>query len=633
MTEETIKVPALTREIEVSDIQIRKETGKPTRITFSGSSTYRVERFFGDEILDHSASAIRLERAKRGALPLLFNHDMDDPVGMVDEVRVENERTVVEAHFFPTDRAREVEAMVDGGLRNVSTRYRIHRAEEQPKTNTTFVREWEPLEYSIVSIPADPTVGVGRTDGQEFEVRMLRASPDVSTPASTADRRAAMSEQDTAAAGASAERSNGAEAAAARIEAGKQQEQPNAVEMEKRRKGAIEKLCRMNNLDEKYRDHFIGQGLSLEQVADDILAIFEERGKTSPSPASKLGLTSRETKNFSMCRAINACIDKDWKDAGFELECSRAVAQKLGKVNAPTKFYVPFEVLEREVPIQKRDLTVATAGAGGFLVSTDNMGFVEMLRNRSVAFRMGARRLSGLQGNVTIPRQSAAATAVWLANEASTVTESQQTFVQIALTPKTVGAYTEVSRLLLLQSSPAAEGIVTDDLAQVTAVAADLGVLNGSGASGQPTGILGTAGIGSVTGTSLAAAGVIEFQTDVATSNVAPLRGGYVTTPAVAGLLMVRPELPSTGTTRLWQGNIWDGNLFNFPAMTSNQMPAATMLFGDWQEVVVAEWGVLEVEVNPYANFQAGIVGVRALYSMDVGVRRPFAFSSASSIT
>jgi HK97 family phage major capsid protein len=281
----------------------------------------------------------------------------------------------------------------------------------------------------------------------------------------------------------------------------------------------------------------------------------------------------------------------------------------------------------------RRDLTVATAGAGGFLVGTENIGFIEMLRNRSVAFRMGARRLSGLQGSVTVPRQSAAATAVWLANEASTATESQQTFVQMALAPKNVGAYTELSRQLLLQSSPGAEGIVTDDLAQVVATAADLGVLEGSGAGGQPTGISGTAGIGSVTGTSLAAGGVLEFQSDVAGANVTPMRPGYVTTPAVAALLMVRPELPTTGTTRLWTGNIWDGALFGIPAMSSNQLTAASAIFGDWQEVVVGEWGVLEVEVNPYANFQAGIIGVRAMYSMDVGVRRPFAFSRATSIT
>ena len=427
-------------------------------------------------------------------------------------------------------------------------------------------------------------------------------------------------------------------------EAQEKLQQRSALDIEQSRVRAINNYAQANKITDNIRDVWIRQGYSLEQVSNDILKILEERGKTNPQPASRLGLTAGETQRFSLARAIVAAAskDNDWSKAGFELECSRAVAQRLGKIAEAHRFYVPFEVIERPLDHQvrdylagmgRRDLTVATAGAGGFLVSTDNIGFIEMLRNRSVAFRMGARRLSGLQGSVTVPRQSAAATAVWLANEASTVTESQQTFVQMALAPKNVGAYTEISRQLLLQSSPGAEGIVTDDLAQVVSVAVDLGVLEGSGAGGQPTGISGTAGIGSVTGTSLAAGGVLEFQTDVASSNVTPMRPGYATTPAVAGLLMVRPELPTTGTTRLWTGNLWDGAMFGIPAMSSNQLTAASMIFGDWQEVVVGEWGVLEVEVNPYANFQAGIIGVRAIYSMDVGVRRPFAFSRATSIT
>jgi HK97 family phage major capsid protein len=312
------------------------------------------------------------------------------------------------------------------------------------------------------------------------------------------------------------------------------------------------------------------------------------------------------------------------------MEVTREIAAKLNKVPQPNSFYVPFEVQERQVA--KRDLTVASAGGGGYLVETENQGFIEMMRNRSVAFQMGARRLSGLSGNVTVPRQSAAATAYWLSSESTSITESQQTFVQMALSPKTAGAYTEISRQLLLQSSPDAEGIVMSDLSAVVALATDLAVLNGSGASGQPTGILNTSGIGSVTGTSLAYAGILEFQTDVATANVQPLAGGYVSTPAVAALLMARARFSNTDTP-LWKGNIWNGEVSGFNAMASNQMPSATMLFGDWSQVVVAEWGVLEIAVNPQANFVAGIIGVRAMYSVDVGVRLPAAFSAASSIT
>lgn len=418
----------------------------------------------------------------------------------------------------------------------------------------------------------------------------------------------------------------------------------SAVEMEKRRVKSIENLCRMNKLDEKYERMFVGQGLSIDDVGDEILKIIEERGKHNPQSVAKLGLGNRETEQFSLIRAIQACAAQNWHNAPFELECSQAVAKRMNRVADPQRFYVPFEVLHRPLSEEgrqevaarmsrkgQRDLTVLSSGGGGYLVGTDNVGFIDLLRNRSVAFRMGARRLSGLTNNITIPGMSVAGTPYWLASESTAATESQQTFTQLPLSPKTCAAYTEISRQLLLQSTPGAEGIVTDDLAQVVATAADLAVLDGAGSGGEPQGLIG-AGIGSVSAGSLSYDSILDFQVDLATANVMPSAGGYVTTPSVAKLAMSRARFSNTDTP-LWTGNIWDGMVSGFPAMSSNQMPSAKMLFGDWQEVVVAEWGVLEVEVNPYADFKAGIVGVRCMYSLDVGVRRLYAFSVMDTIT
>lgn len=407
-----------------------------------------------------------------------------------------------------------------------------------------------------------------------------------------------------------------------------------ALELEGGRRRGIANLCKANGIDDNIRDHWLGSGLSIEAISDDLLTIMQQRGEKNPQSSAALGLGAGETKRYSLMSAIRAVADKNWTNAGFELECSREIAKKLNTVTDPNKFYVPFEVQSRQMPVrpQRRDLTVGTAAAGGFLVGTENMSFIEVLRNRSVAYRMGARRLAGLVGNVTVPRQTAAATAYWLSTEATAITESQQTFGQMSLTPKTVGAYTEISRQLMLQSSPDAESIVTADLGKVAGLALDIGVLRGAGTSGEPTGIVNTAGIGSVSGTSMAYAGILEFQTDVATANVMPTNGGYVTTPAVAALLMQRVKFASTASP-LWEGSVFDGAMQGYPAMSSNQMTAASMLYGDWDQVVVAEWGVLQVEVNPYANFQAGIIGVRAIVSVDVGLRYAAAFSLATSIT
>lgn len=610
-TIETVKQNELFRRFTSEPLEFREENSRKLR--FPASSELPVERFYGNEVLSHVRGAVRLQRASGGAMPLLFNHDVNDPIGMITSAELKGGRMWVDAELFDTARAAEIQKMMAGGLRNVSLAYRVNELVEDKKSGTFTATDWEPYEVSIVTVPADPSVGIGRGAESVYEVRMVRTE----TTARTATTKgAAMADKEIVA-----------------VESA-EVKQVNPIEMEQRRKQAIENLCKTNKLDDNYRDMWIGQGASLEQVADDMLKIMEERGKTNPTSVAKIGLTEKETREFSLGKAINACASRDWKGAEFELEAIKAVAQRMGKTPDPHKFYVPFEVLMRKMPVRgdKRDLTVASSGGGGYLVATENMGFIDMLYNRSVAFNMGVRRLSGLTSSITIPRMSASGTAYWLASESTAATESQQTFQQVSMTPKTAAAYTEISRQLLLQSSPGAEGIVTDDLAQIVATAADLAVLNGAGSNGEPDGIIGFSGTGSVAAGSLNYAAVLEFQTDVASSKVRPQSGGYVTTAAVAAIAKQRQRFSSTDTP-LWSGNIWDGQIEGFRAMSSEQVPSATMIFGDWSEIVVGEWGVLEVEVNPYANFQAGIIGVRCMYTMDVGIRRPYAFSIMQTIS
>lgn len=627
MADDTLKLPLLARDLGGVAIEIRVD-GKLTELSFAASSEAPVERLWGDEVLSHAEGAIRMGRVKRGAVPLLFNHDWDDPIGIVDRARVEASRLLVDAHLFATARAAEVGQMIDGGLRNVSLGYRLHVVEEDNKTHRITAIDWEPFEVSIVSIPADPTVGIGRAmpGGEELEVRMVRASPAAGSAEPHKEPKMAAGQVHDAAAGATAEPKP-----EPRLEARDNQ----ALLLEQQRIRGIENLCKANKIDQPTRDHWIGSGLPIDEVTEDLLKIVAERS-AKIKPATYLGLSPAEQDRFSLFRAVIAAEARDWSKAPFELECVREVAKRLDKVPDPKSFHVPFEILQRSIPVPRsllqRDMTVSVGAQGGFLVETENVGFIEMLRNRSVAYSMGARRLSGLVGNITIPRQSGAGTAGWLASEAATITESNQTLQQVALSPKTVGAYTEVSRQLMLQSNPSAEGIVTADLATVTALAVDAGILNGSGASGQPTGIINTAGVGSVVGTALAFDDIVEFQSDVAGANVMPMAGGYATTPSVASLCIQRVKYPSTASP-LWEGSVWNGMVQGFPAMSSLQIPAAVMLFGDWAQVIVGEWGNLEITVNPFANFQGLLIGIRAVVTIDVALRYAGAFSIATAIT
>lgn len=635
-----------------------KEDNRTRSMSFSSEAP--VSRWFGNEVLDHSSGAMRTDFIDSGRAPLLLNHDTSSqPVGVIEKgsVRIKDKKGRCEARFGRTAAASDALMNVDDKIfNNTSVGYRVLEMRfesEKDGEETYLVTDWEPHEISLVGVPADRSVGVER-------------SVSINTAAAPGVRN--MADGEGAAAGTAA--SNGSGADATRVEVIRAEErQRNAVELEAGRRSAIMALCEANQIDDRIRDNWITSGAPLESykrdgrevvgVAAEMLSIMKSRGEKSPRGAAALGLSEREANSFSICKAILAIRDKDWGKAGFEAECSREIAARMNKPVDPNKFYVPLEVQRsrrispaaldlhsrsgmmgaRDNPLASqhnsyftRADVVGTSSAGGYLVETINLSFIELLRNRTVAFRLGATVLSGLVGNVNIPKQTGAATAMWLSTETTQITEVEQTFGQLALSPHTVGGYTEISRLLLLQSSPDVEGIVNADLAAIIGIAVDAGVINGAGTGGAPHGIVGLTGVGTGSVASATLSTLLTIQGTVGAANVVPVRGGWAGTFTVSAGLRGRVEFANTYSP-IWYGSVWDGLMLGYPAIASNQIPSGDLIFGDWAQVVVAEWGVLEVEVNPYANFQAGIIGVRALMTIDVGVRYPAAFYVGTSFS
>lgn len=611
MAENKFELTALTRAAPAESLAVEAET---RTIEFPFSSELPVERWFGNEVLSHRAGAADLARLNDGGA-LLYNHNTDEIIGVVERAWMSDSRGFARVRFAKTARADEIFGMVqDGIMRNVSFGYRIAEMTESVKDgqSTYTATRWEPFEISLVTVPADPTVGIGRADANEKRpVVVNRAEPEAPT-APTPEKEIEMTDN-----------------AASVTDAG-----VAAALAERARISAISALGARHGNPDLARTLIEG-GKSLDEARAAFLETITAKQEPLTGREAEIGLSKKEAKSFSFLRALNALANptdrRALESAAFELECSDAVGSKLGK--RAQGIYVPFEVLSR-------DLTVGTNTAGGHMVATDVMAsdFISLLRNSMATAALGARMMSGLVGNVAIPRQTGGATAYWVA-EGSAPTESQQAFDQVSLSPKTVGAFTDISRKLLLQSSVDIEALVRSDLATVLALAIDAAAINGSGSSNQPRGILNVSGIGSVAGGTNGAAptwgNMIDLESAVSSANADIGALAYLTNAKVRGKLK-QTDKASGAAQFVWQ----DGNLVNgYNAAVSNQVPSSltkgtssgvcsAILFGNWADLLIGMWGTLDLTVDPYSNSTSGTLRVVALQDVDVAVRHAESFAA-----
>jgi len=603
--------------------QIRHFTFEATRaedgrIPVVISSDAVVEVQDGPEILVHSTEAVDLSRAP---IPIIATHRSGQiNVGLVEDISFASGTMRGIARFGTRSEAAELAQDVMAGIiRSVSVGYARIKGYVR-NDGVLITTRWMPTHTALVAEPADINAGFFR-ELPEFN---LTEQPDLTPAQPATSQEAIMAETQNAPAGVIADiqiTENGAPA-----------QRMNMLEIEGKRKLAIQNLCRANALDSRFEREWISAGASLEQVADDMIKIMQERGKDQ-MPAG-IGMSKKETANYSVTRALRAAMTKDWSKAGMELEAHKAVMSVHG-VNARSgsSFFVPMEVQARSQG-GRRDMTVAGVSGSQYLVNTDNQpgNFIDLLRNDSVVLSLGATRLTGLVGNITIPKMTAGGTAYWLADENTAITESQATLGQLSLSPKNVAALTEISHQLMSQSSPDVEAMVMNDLAQVLALAVDVAAIRGAGNNGQPQGIVGTSGVGMFdTDDTSTFADVLAAQVDVMAANALRPGCAYVADPASAALLMGRSRFANTDTP-IWNGSLLEGMMAGFPCRATNQMAANTMLFGLWPSVVVAEWGQLELMVNPYSDFTRGLSAVRAWYAIDTGMRYPTAFSYDATV-
>lgn len=374
------------------------------------------------------------------------------------------------------------------------------------------------------------------------------------------------------------------------------------------------------------------------QIAVDRNGPEPEGRKSNPLPHEDVNNVGKKHR-YSLLRAARQIASKGAEPfAGLEAEVSQELVNRTGKT--PLGFLMPYNTRGvAHFEAEKRALDSST-GTGSVPTILDK-DWIELLRNKMVVKQAGAREIMDLHGKFAIPRQNAAATAYWLA-ESGAPSGSNQTLDQVPFAPKTIGAFTDISRrffeLTILDSG---EEFVKEDLTAILARGIDLAALNGSGSSNQPLGILqntaitttGTVALGT-NGAAPTFAALVNMHTKVSRSNAADLGDAcYIGNGDVRGTLATTAKIGSTFPIFL----IENGQVYAMPFLSTQQLPnnltkgsgtgLSPIIHGIFNQLILAYWSGVDILIDPYTGSTSGTVRIVALQDMDIQVRHPEAFS------
>jgi HK97 family phage major capsid protein len=623
----------------------------------SFSSEAPVERWFGDEILDHSAECVDLTRAANG-LAYLIDHNTREQVGIIENLRVDKKKLRGDVRFSRSQRGQDIKRDVLDGIRPfTSVGYRVmemvleKETKDDAGTKRTYrVTKWQPMEGSSVAVPADHSVGAGRSAAgeKEFPVQVRSAVQSESAQAqpalSTHVEVRTMNPKDAA---------------------------------------EILRLCNTHGIDSKRAAEIIEkEGQTVDSARSEILADIGKRGgKPVVTPAAErsgqmLELTENEQKKYNLCRGIMTHVrntEENKRESSFETEVSDEIEKRWeGKKHGG--LYVPFRLsvdpqLARDAVARygaellarsgvSTALTAATATKGHELVFTEPGPFIQFLYNRMRLKELGAETISGLQGNIAFPKQTGKAGGSWVGeNPGTDVADSNLTLAQVSMSPKTYQSSTAYSRQLLAQSVIDIDNLVRQDLARDCALSIDSAGINGTGSSNDPIGILHTSGVQSYTlEGDTAGNGAkpvwddVTFMEELLEDVNADQLGdpGWLTTPGLKGLFKRTPRLlyaPAGGTTVNVTGDpIWtdENEIDGLMARQSNQVPknlvtgtsganCHALILGVFSALVNGLWGSgFELVVDPYRLKKQGLIELTTFILTDWANRYPVAFAAAT---
>lgn len=368
---------------------------------------------------------------------------------------------------------------------------------------------------------------------------------------------------------------------------------------------------------------FIGEGKSLNDFRKHALEHGLKARPVDPN-AGLVGMNRGEVKAYSLIKAIREMTMRSGL-TGLEKEAHEGALKSLGRDIDSKGFIVPDDVL-RGSNIKAQNVTTATAG--GYLVPTFMGPMIELLRNKTRVAEAGATMLTGLTGDVMLPKHISGCTAYWV-SETGALTDSQGVFGQVKLTPHRLGATIPYSTQFLAQASIDAESFIRADAVKVLAIEKDRAALHGTGVSGQPLGLANTADINQTVtyGGAPTWVDVVEHETGIADDNADIDEMAFILSVATVGKWKTTLKDSVAGAGYLITGSRDSMEANGYRALRTKQVSGNVSFFGAWSQLIIASWAGLEVIVDPYALKKSGQVEITFNELCDIVVRQPLAFN------
>jgi HK97 family phage major capsid protein/HK97 family phage prohead protease len=635
----------IQRAAEVVNID---EENRTVELAFSSEAP--VMRWWGEETLSHDPAHVRLGRLNDGGA-LLWNHDWDDQRGVTESARIDADRRGrALVRFSTTDDGEELWQDVKNRIkRHVSVGYFIHGmrlVEERDGVSYWLIDDWEPYEISIVSVPADVTVGIGRSAEipQVESARKPAETATLSSPEPTPETRTekTMFEKilrnaagDLVRAKVDAEGNivetlevleKAGEASRQASQQGQAAERARVAEIN----ALVQRFARGVPNGRELADTAISEGRSVADFQQTMLDAVDKRMAAplnDQNSDANIGLSEREVGEYSIIKVARSLADPGNRTlreaAAMEFRASEAAIEQLGR--SGERFVVPPEVLSRAVgtSLSRAAMTTNVTGpmnAGQVVDTTLQTGsFIDLLRNNTTALRLG-RVLGGLVGNIDIPKKVAGGTGYWI-GEGQDAKETGMSLGQLSLKPKTVAAYADVTHRALMQSSMDVEALLRADLAESLGLTIDTAAYYGTGTEFQPLGILNHAGINALPFDDdyPTYEEVVAMETAVAVDNALVNSMKFVGAPGFRGHAKTHLKFAAAGSATLWEpGNTVNG----YGVEITNQVAATDLLFGNFSDFIIAMWGGLEIDVDTAALKKSRGLRVLAFQDIDFALRR-----------